>query len=129
MNAVRKLMCWLFALSAVLCVWNACHLIVYISHRHDAFQSTRSWTIASVMPVSAAIYSVAWWTVWQGRKSAKLWGTVGSLMFIVLAAGGMLYSSRSLPAARVAMLAIGIAGFVAFIQQGDGQIGRTPEGE
>lgn len=114
MNAIRKLICWLFAISAVLCLWNATRLGVYIAHRHDAFQSLRSLLIAAILPVLAAIYLVAWWTVWKEKPSTRGWGIAASLTYVLLPICGTLYSSRSLPSSIWAMLGIGVLGLIAF---------------
>ena len=114
MNGIRKLMCWLFAISSVLCLWNAVRLIQHTMHRNDAFQSSRSFFIASFLPVLAIIYSLAWWTVLKDKRSAKSWGIVASLTFVFLPILGRLASSRSFPSSLWIMLGIGVLGLVAF---------------
>ena len=73
------------------------------------------------MPVLAVIYSIAWWTIWKEKSSARVWGIVASLTFVLLPAWGMVYFSRSAPAALGVMLAIGIGGLVVFLKR---QVGR-----
>jgi hypothetical protein len=129
MNFVRKLICWLFALSALFCVWNGYRLILYILHRHDAFQTARSWGVALIMPILATIYFIAWWAIWTNKTSARTWGIVASLTFILLPVWGMFYFSGSLPGGVAVMLAIGIAGVVVFLKRQVGPVGQPSHGE
>src|SRR6185312_11269727 len=130
MNTIRKSISSLFALSAALCVWNGGRIIFFILRRHDAFQTTRSWIAALLMPLLVAIYSIAVWTIWTDRTSARLWGVLASLTFIALPVWSMLYLSRPLPTALGVMLAIGIAGLVIFLKRQEARpMSRTSHGE
>ena len=125
MNIARKLMCWLFAISSVLCLWNAVRLIEFMLHRHDAFRSLRSVLIAVSLPALAAIYSVAWWTNWKEKRSARGWGIAASLTLVLLSLAGILDLARTAPASLAIMLAIGILGLGAFLWRRGSQMKRV----
>jgi len=126
MRMLRTLLCWLFGISSLFCLWNASWLVLRIMHRHDAFQTSRSFLIAGILPVFAVIYSVAWWTVWKEKPTARGWGIAASLINVLFPVWGIFHSSRSLPGAIGIMFGVGVAGLVAFLwrneQHGHSQV-------
>ena len=114
MRDLRRLLCWLFAISSLLCLWNAYRLILHIMHRHDAFRTLRSLLIAGLFPVLAAIYAMSWWMVWRDKPSARAWGIAASSAYVVLSLWAMFYSSRFGSSLGV-MLAVGASGLFVFL--------------
>jgi len=69
----------------------------------------------------AAVFGVAWWTVWKGKPSARGWGIAASLFYILVSLLPIIFFSRSVWAGVGVVLtnfglvlAIGVAGLVAF---------------
>ena len=116
MHDLRKLMCWLYAISSLLGLWTAFWFIPRIIHRHYAFSPLRSLLISAVFPTLATIYGVAWWAVWKGKTSARVWGIAASLTYILISLQLIIFFSQSVWNCSGLMLAIGTAGLVAFLQ-------------
>lgn len=130
MDTARKIMCWLFAISVAFCLWNEFRVLVYISHRNEAFQTVRTWVLCSVLPALGSIYATAWWRIWKGKSSARVWGMVASATFILFPLFGILYPPGSVPPAVWVTFAIGICGFEVFLKQrGNKSIGDVLHGE
>jgi hypothetical protein len=113
MNAFRKYMSMVFAISSLLGVWIACRFIPAILHLHHASLSHVLLAV-SVFPVLAVIYSVAWWTIWKEKRSARAWGIAASLTYVLINLQMIFYSSRPVPSCVWIMSAIGVVGLVAF---------------
>jgi TPR repeat protein len=81
MGRARRLLAWIFAISAILCFWFARSLILVILHGPHVL-TLRIVFIAAIFPAQAAIYLMAWWTVWKRKLAAKRWGITASLTYI-----------------------------------------------
>jgi ABC-type proline/glycine betaine transport system permease subunit len=114
MNLIKKFLSWVFAVSALLCIWNALKIIFHMIHRHYGFFTARNLLLASLFPVLVIILAMAWWTVWKRRPSGKGWGIAASLTYVLLPVWSI-HSSRSLALSLGAMLALGVIGLVVFI--------------
>ncbi len=114
MNTIRKLLCWLFAISSLLCLWNALLLILRIVHRHYAFLPGRGALAIAFFPVLAIVFAAAWWTVWKRKPSARGWGIAACLTYVLVSAWGI-FSSRSVPVSLGVMLAVGVAGLFVLL--------------
>jgi drug/metabolite transporter (DMT)-like permease len=110
-------MSMIFAMFFLGCIWMAGRFIPNILHQHHASLSHVVLAV-SVFPVLAVIYSVAWWTVWKEKRSARAWGIAASLTIVLinlwLIFRVIFHSSRSLRWCVWDALAIGVAGLVAF---------------
>ncbi len=62
----------------------------------------------------AAVFGVAWWTVWRGRPSARGWAIVASMINIAVSLWPIVFFSRSVGSDFAVLLAIGLAGLAAF---------------
>ena len=114
MDMIKKFLSWVFAVSALLCLWNALKILLRMIYRHFGFFAPRHLLAASFFPVLAIILAMAWWTVWRKRPSGKGWGTAASLTYVLLPAWAI-YSSRSLALSLGAMLALGVIGLIVFL--------------
>jgi hypothetical protein len=112
-------MSMVFAISSLLCLWMACKFIPHILHLHHASLSHVVLAV-SVFPVLAVIYSVAWWTVWKEKRSARAWGIAASLTYVSINIEMIFYSSRSVSACVWIMSAVAVAGLVAFSWRDEG---------
>jgi hypothetical protein len=65
----------------------------------------------TIFPIETVIFAVAWWSVWKRKHSAKFWGITASLTWILTWLIGYLQFSL----VHRAMLAVGIAGMIAFL--------------
>ena len=113
-NIIKKFLSWVFAVSALLCIWNGLKIILRMINRHYGFSAPRHLLLASVFPILTIIWAVAWWTVWRRKPSGKGWGIVASLTYVLLPVW-TIYSSHSLAFSLGAMLALGVIGLVVFI--------------
>jgi hypothetical protein len=70
--------------------------------------------------VQCLVFAAAWWTIWQGRRSARRWGIAASLIYVLIFCllAYFSYLSRSAWNELLSMFwvmpAIGIAGLFAF---------------
>jgi hypothetical protein len=86
--------------------------IPHLLHLHHAFVF-RVVLAVSVFPVLAVIHSLAWWTVWKQKRSARAWGIAASLTFALINVV-IFFFARSVPNCVWIMSAIGVGGLVAF---------------
>lgn len=114
----RKFLCWVFALSSLLCLWNAITIIQRIIHLHDASLPLRTLLLAMFFPVLVTIYGTAWWTGWKEKSSGRRWGIAASITYTLLSLWETLHFSRPLLGPIGVMLAIGIIGLAGFLWPG-----------
>ena len=127
MHTLRRNLCWVFAFTSLVCLQLALSSILHTIHR-QSFLPLRDLPVATVFTVVATVFGVAWWTVWKGKPSARVWGMTASLINILvslLPAIAVLYIQvihphfssgsvwRDLEVVSP-VLAVGVAGLVAF---------------
>ena len=69
---------------------------------------------ALMMPAFAVVFALAWWAVFKRKRSARLWGTGASLITTGVALSPIVFPPHSVMSFSYSMLALGIAGLVAF---------------
>ena len=117
----RKIMCWIFAIIAVVCLWIVLYHITYIIRYYYTHLSLlmhfslRILIVPVLFALLAYIFGMAWWTVWKDKTSAKSWGIVASLINILVMLRPFIRHSHSLSGRQWELLAIGIAGLIAFM--------------
>jgi len=79
MNSVRRLLCWLFAISSLICLRIALSSILHIIHQPHRSLSFRILLVTEVFSVLATVFGMAWFTIWRGKASGKWWGIAASL--------------------------------------------------
>jgi hypothetical protein len=114
MRDLRKVLCWVFAISSLGCLRIALLRILRTLYPSDAVPPFRNLVIAAVFSVVAAIFLVAWWAVWKVKPSARGWGIAASLIYVLLPLWAAMYFPRSVWVPFGIMLATGVAGLVAF---------------
>jgi hypothetical protein len=67
-----------------------------------------------IVPVTAIIFGLAWWTIWKGKRSARCWGIAASLVFVTISLYVFFVISKWVLCAPEVELAIGIVGLIAF---------------
>jgi hypothetical protein len=127
MQDVRKFMAWTFAITSLLCLWYTPKLILHVIHLQSSLHLLRNLSIAALFPVLAAIYGVAWWTVWKEKPLANGWGVAASLTYILLNLWLILYVSGPLPSCVWVVSALGVTGIVVFLwRDGQKDVGEKP---
>ena len=117
---------WTFSVSFLLCLSMIFHSILRIINRHDGFLTLRSLLVPGVFSALAAIYGVAWWTVWKRKRSARACAIAACLTYILVplfTIWSKLHFSRSFRVCSGVMVATGVIGLVAFLRHG-----RVPSG-
>jgi len=115
MHNLRKFMSWIYAISSLRCLQIAFFRFLHTIRLHYAFLPLRNLLIPTEFSVLAIIYGLTWWAVFKGEPSARGWGITASLTYIFIPLWSIIYFSRSVWGAFGVMLAIGIAGLVAFL--------------
>lgn len=113
-----KVLLWVFAISALMCLWIAFPRIVGIVHQ-SAFLTPRTLLVPGVFSVLAAIFAVAWWAVWKRNPSGRAWGIIASLTYILLSLftiWSRIHRGRSVRGSLGTALAIGVIGLFAFLR-------------
>jgi hypothetical protein len=118
MRKLRSVLCWAFAGYSSGCVVAAYRLIRHTIRSQEALLPLRHPLIAAPFLVLAAIFGVAWWTVWSQKVSAKGWAIAASLLSL-LGCIPLLYLFRFSSFWQFEQVswipeAIGVAGLVAF---------------
>lgn len=114
MHKLRIFLCWMFAFTSPVCVIAAAWSILHRIHRHHAFSTFRILVFASLFAALAAVFGVAWWTIWKRKPGARIWGVSASLVYLSFSLWEIIHFSRPVWSDFGGMLAVGIAGFVAF---------------
>jgi len=106
-----------FVVSFLLCLWMVPLSIMSEFHRYHDFLTLPGLLAPTLFSVQAAVYGMAFWTLWKQKPSAKLWGMVASLTYIVLpllTIWSKIHFSRSIRGCSMAVLVVGVAGLVVF---------------
>ena len=126
MHSLRKLLYWVFALTAITC------LQISIANFARSLQIPTHvplWRACSVPAgffLMAVVFAMAWWTVWRQRPSGKIWGVAASLINIVTGLWPMVfYPHDAFNAFGVVgvlsvfglVTLIGVAGLVLFLRR------------
>jgi hypothetical protein len=114
MVVIRKFLCWLFAISSLLCLWNGLLLILRFVHRQYIALSFHNLLIASLLPALTILYGIAWWTAWKKRPSGRVWGIIACLTYVLLPIWNLV-AFRSLSISLMIMLLVGILALVILL--------------
>jgi len=121
MQDIRKVLCWVFASTAVVFPLLSLRSIYAIGQR-NAFLSTRYLLINLLIEVLfrvivATITGVAWWTTLKGKPSARFWGITASLMYVLVFLLPIIFVPRSVWWHHAGALFVGIVGLVEFLRR------------
>ncbi len=127
MYTLRKYLSWVFAFTSLVCLQIALSSILHTIHPsilhpvHRHYALLLFLLVPTLFTILAAVFGVAWWTVWKGKPSARGWGIAASLFYILVSLLPIISFSRSVWAGVGVVLtnfglvlAIGAAGLVAF---------------
>lgn len=111
MTALRNFLCWVFALTALVCVPVTLPYLQRI-YRHSSRHLLPDLIVLSMFAIFITVFGAAWWTTWRRKRSGRFWGIAASLINILLALP-IIILTRSVNDI-VAVLAVGVVGLVAF---------------
>lgn len=115
MHELRGFLCWIFAITSLICIRMAFLGILRAIHWQHGFSShSRLVLIPVVFTILAVILGMACLTFWRSRASAKGWGIAASLTYFFPTVVAIIYSSHSLWRHTVITLALGAVGILAF---------------
>ncbi len=126
MRQFRQFMGWVFRISSLFCTWGSVYLILRTIHQNYSYDSLRRLALEQfglmlhvlfvivIFPVLAIIFGLAWWTAWKEKVSARAWGIVASLTYVVISLWPIIYRWDSDTGAPGLEFAIGIGGLIAF---------------
>jgi hypothetical protein len=131
MHTLRKYLSWVFAFTSVVCLQVVLSSVLRTSHPHYNLRPTRMLLVSLIAPtlftVFAAVYGLAWWTVWKEKPSARGWGLAASLINILISLLPVIFSAFSAQSVWASfatvlssfglVLAVGVAGLVAFARR------------
>ena len=119
-HGLRKYLSWLFAFTALVCLQISISLPPAILRQHPhATQLSFTYRLLLPMlpwifPFATVVFAMAWWTSFKAKPSARVWGILASLINVQTALVPILFPPHSLFNAFLPILALGIAGLVAF---------------
>ncbi len=114
MHQLRNLLSWIFALSSLACLGIVLLSTLGMAHQGHLSVHSRTALVLAVFSMLTVIYGAAWWTFWRRKLSARGWGIAASLTYIFLPLSIMYFEDSSLWVDFQLMLAVGIAGLLAF---------------
>jgi hypothetical protein len=116
MPTLRKFLCWIFAFLCIVCFQVGVSLILPALFLHHAQPSQRSLFVFALFSVFGVVFAAAWWTNFRGKASARPLGIAASaingfILFVLV-----VLDHRSLWGSSGVVLALTIAGLLAFGQ-------------
>jgi len=116
MQLIRKVLCWIFAITSLIYLADLYRIILYAINQHFPPSVLHSLLIAALFSVAvAAISGVAWWTIWKKTSSARGWAIAASIMHILIFLRQFIFPSRAVWGHHAGALIIGIVGLIAFL--------------
>jgi hypothetical protein len=113
MHTLRKNLSWLFAFTSLACLQIAFSITLRTISEQHTFRLLL--LLAPSMNIAfALIFGMAWWTVFKGKRSARSWGIAASLINILVGLFPLAFPPHSIWNVFLVMLAVGVAGLVAF---------------
>ena len=114
MHALRKNLCWTFAITSLICTWIVIASIQPVINRYHAFPPLRALLVPTLFTALAVVFALTWWTIWKGRPSARGWGIAASLINVLVSLFPIALSSDLVWRCSGVTLPIGIAGLIAY---------------
>jgi hypothetical protein len=129
MPFVKKVLCWIFAVTSLLYLENLYQITLYGMRRHYAPSLFLSVLLAVAFDILVVGFSgMAWWSIWKEMPSAKGWAIAASAMHILIFLRQFIFPSQLVWGRHAGALVIGIVGLIAFLWP-DGRVsGSEPLG-
>lgn len=80
MQAMRKFFGWLFAVCSVMAFSVA---VSFLYRDLTRVQSFRALLPGGILLLFCFVSVMAWWTTWRDRHTARVWGILASLQFLI----------------------------------------------
>lgn len=106
-----------FTVSSLLCLWMLSMTLPRAFHQYHGVLSLRSLLVPIFFLVLTFIYGMACWTVWKRKSSARVWGIIASLTYILIPLFAIwvgVHLSRPIRGCSVVMLLVGVTGLIVF---------------
>src|ERR1700690_1222719 len=114
MGLIRKYFGWTFAVSSVVLLACSIGLTWSAVHRQRGMPRLRTMLIEAVFLCISLVFAMAWWNVWKEKVAARIWGVVGSLIYILIALRDV-FSSHSMTSSSWEVLMASMFGLAAFM--------------
>jgi hypothetical protein len=115
MHSLRKALCWLFALSSLVCAWMALFDLVRATQASSEAAFRGSIMVFALFAPLALLFGMTWWASWRGLQSARRWALVASVVNVAIAIlPFFVFYTDSFASPFLAQAGIGIAGLIAF---------------
>lgn len=83
----KMVICWTFALASAFCIWFECDVILRtgtLVFPRSVLRGASFALVLFILSALAAIFGMAWWSLWKQKRHAKEWGIgASSLLFLV----------------------------------------------
>ena len=117
MRELKGLLCWIFAITFLICARIAFFDILRAIHwQHGFLSNSRLVLIPAMFTILAVVLGMACFTIWRGKPSANRWGIAASLTYLLPTVVAIIYSSHSLLRHTAVTLALGAVGLFAFLR-------------
>jgi Peptidase family M50 len=113
MRTLQKYLGWIFGFTALLCL-QITFLPVLTFQRQGTLLTRGHLLVAVVFTGLAAVFGMAWWTGFKRKRAAKGWGIAASVINVLVSVIPAMFVSRFPSGEFGILLAIGVAGLVAF---------------
>jgi|SRR5208283_4261316 len=119
----RKFMGWIFLATCLQYLTISLRNIPFTNQPYYVVPLLQRMLTAPVISIVMAVLSViAWWTIWKGKSSAKVWAIATSIIYILLFVRQFIIPLRPVRGHQAGALVLGIIGLVAFLWR-DKQVG------
>ncbi|MGB6692473.1 MAG: site-2 protease family protein [Terracidiphilus sp.] len=116
MATLRKTLLWVYALIAFTSIRIGLWPILSTMCRHSGFMPLRSFFVSILLTGLGVVSAMAWWTNFRAKSSARAWGLAASLTNTLVALLPSVLARRPVFGALGIVLAIGVAGLVAYLR-------------
>lgn len=115
MRDVRRVMCWIFAVTCLLNLTVFFRSVLYGIRYYYPPPLLRSLYITGLVSAAVSLCSgVAWWTLWRKKRHARIWAIAASAMSVVIFVRQFVFPTRPVWDHHWGALFIGIVGLVVF---------------
>ena len=85
MLTLRKSLCWVFALTAIICFRIGFWPVLSSIFRQSDPTSFHALLVDALFAASAVVFAAAWWTTLRSKSTARGWGLAASALILLLA--------------------------------------------
>jgi hypothetical protein len=123
MRLLRTVLCWGFLLTCLENMIVSARSIPNAIHPQHGLPLPTILLFAPAFSIAVSVIcGVAWWTVWQGERSARRWAITASLMFVLIFFRQFVVPIPPVWGRHIGVLFIGIVGLVEFSWYPNAQI-------